>query len=118
MRVSLAWLVAVGLIAAAPVAAQIRASCDRGCLTTLLDRYVDALVARTPAQLPLASAVKFTENGRRLDLGDGLWHTVTGKGRYRLDMTDVEAGQAILMGTIREADMPAHSRPLLRGDRS
>ena len=56
--------------------------------------------------LPLATTVKFTENGQRLDLGDGLWHTVTGKGGYRLEMADVEAGQAVLMGTIREADTP------------
>ena len=91
----------------APAAAQGRASCDRTCLTGLLDRYVDALVAREPSRLPLASTVKFTENGQRLTLGDGLWHTVTGKGGYRLDMADVDAGQAVLMGTIREADTPA-----------
>ena len=89
-----------------PAAAQGRASCDRMCLTGLLDRYVDALVAREPSRLPLASTVKFTENGQRLALGDGLWHTVTGKGGYRLDMTDVDAGQAVLMGTVREADTP------------
>jgi hypothetical protein len=73
----------------------------------LLDQYVEALVARTPSRLPLAITVKFTENGQRLELGDGLWHTVTGKGNYRLEMADVEAGQAILMGTVREADTPA-----------
>jgi hypothetical protein len=28
-----------------PAAAQSRASCDRTCLTGMLDRYVDALVA-------------------------------------------------------------------------
>ncbi|HZM92404.1 MAG TPA: hypothetical protein VFB92_03250 [Vicinamibacterales bacterium] len=88
-------------------AAQGRVSCDRTCLTELLDRYLDALVARDPSRLPLARTVKFTENGQRLDLGDGLWHTVTGKGSYRLDMADVEAGQAVLMGTIREAETPA-----------
>ena len=87
-------------------AAQGRVSCDRTCLTGLLDRYLEALVARDPHRLPVARTVKFTENGQRLDLGDGLWHTVTGKGSYRLDMADVDAGQAVLMGTIREADTP------------
>ena len=95
------------VFATVPAAAQGRVSCDRACLTGLLDRYVDALVAREPSRLPLAATVKFTENGQRLELGDGLWHTVTGKGGYRLDMADVEAGQAVLMGTIREADTPA-----------
>ena len=107
MRVLLAACIAVvGLPGGAPAAAQPRVSCDRACLTNMLDRYVDALVARAPAQLPLATTVRFTENGQRLALGDGLWNTVSGKGRYRLDMTDVEAGQAILMGTVREADTP------------
>ena len=107
MRVLLAACIAVvGLSGGAPAAAQPRVSCDRACLTNMLDRYLDALVARAPAQLPLATSVRFTENGQRLALGDGLWNTVSGKGRYRLDMTDVEAGQAILMGTVREADTP------------
>jgi len=89
-----------------PAAAQGQASCDRTCLTSFLDRYIEALIAREPSRLPVAAAVKFTENGQRLALGDGLWHTVTGKGGYRLDMADVDAGQAVLMGTIREADTP------------
>jgi hypothetical protein len=50
--------------------------------------------------------VKFTENGQRLDLGDGLWNTVTGKGNYKLHVADVEAGQVATMGTIREAGTP------------
>ena len=87
--------------------AQAPASCDRGCLSGLLDGYLDALIARQPSRLPLAPAARFTENGQRLELGDGLWHTVTGKGGYRLDIADVEAGQAVLMGTIREAGVPA-----------
>jgi hypothetical protein len=87
-------------------AEQVNVSCDRACLTGLLDRYVDALIARDPSRLPLAANAKFTENGQRLELGDGLWHTVTGKGGYRLDMADVDASQAVLMGTIREADTP------------
>ena len=107
MRILTAFAAVVSLaFAIAPAAAQGRAACDRTCLTGLLDRYVDALVAREPSRLPVTATVKFTENGQRLDLGDGLWHTVTGKGGYRLDMADVEAGQAILMGTVREADTP------------
>ena len=98
---------AVGLLATAlPAAAQTSARCERACLEGLLDRYVDALVAHEPSRLPLASAVKFTENGQRLELGDGLWHTVTGKGVYKLPIADVDAGQAVLMGTIREAEVP------------
>lgn len=107
MRISVAACVAVmSLLCPVVTAAQQRASCDRQCLTGMLDRYVDALVARDPSRLPMAAKAKFTENGQRLELGDGLWNTVTGKGGYRLDMADVEAGQAILMGTILEANTP------------
>ena len=42
----------------------------------MLDVYVDAVVAREPRRLPLAATVKFTENGQRLPVGDGLWHTL------------------------------------------
>jgi hypothetical protein len=80
--------------------------CDRGCLESTLDRYVDALVARDPSKLAVDRSVVFTENGQRLELGDGLWHTVTGRGGYALRLADVERGQAVLMGTIREADVP------------
>jgi hypothetical protein len=84
-----------------------QARCDRGCLENWLDRYVDAFVVHAPSRLPLARGVKFTENGQRLEPGDGAWRTVTGKGGYALKIADVEKGQAVLMGTIREADTPA-----------
>jgi len=92
-------------LAAAPRAAEAQ-DCDRACLEGLLDTYVAAVVAHEPQRLPLAADVKFTENGQRLGLGDGLWHTATGRGGYALKLADVERGQAVLMGTIREADAP------------
>ena len=108
MRIWLGRWLAVAALLAAPwnLGAQTSARCDRECLSGLVDRYLDALVAHDPSRLPVAPAVRFTENGQRLELGDGLWHTVTGKGPYRLDIADVDAGQAVLMGTIREADVP------------
>ncbi len=107
LRPSLLLLLAAVLACPTDGGAQPAAACDRACLEATLDGYVDALVARAPARLPLAApGVTFTENGQRLELGDGLWHTVTGRGRYALKLADVEAGQAVLMGTIREADTP------------
>ena len=82
------------------------ASCDRACLESWLDRYLEAFVAHAPARLQLGRDVRFTENGQRLEPGDGAWRTVTGKGSYALKLADVERGQAALMGTIREADTP------------
>jgi len=88
------------------LAAQSPPRCDRACLESWLERYVDAFVAHAPARVPFSKGVKFTENGQRLEPGDGTWRTVTAKGGYALKIADVERGQAVLMGTIREAGAP------------
>jgi hypothetical protein len=77
-------------------------ACDRACLESLVDKYLDAVIAHDPKQLPLAKNVKFTENGVRLEVGDAHWKTVTRNGTYRLFVTDPEAGQVAFIGTIRE----------------
>ncbi len=80
--------------------------CDRACLTGLVDKYLAALVAHDPGQLPLARVVRFTENGQELRLGDGLWGTATAPGKYRLYVADPEDGQVGLYGTVIEGDNP------------
>jgi len=108
---------AVGLIAAAAgtlretlVAANsdvsITRGCDRSCLDGLVDRYLDALAANDPSRLPVTPTVKFTEDGQRLHLGDGLWNTATGKGTYKFYMEDVEAREVGFFGSMREAGQP------------
>ena len=76
--------------------------CDRACLEGFVDRYLDAMAARDPKQLPLAANVKYTENGQRLNLGDGTWNTATAKGVYKLFVTDTTAGQVAFIGTMKE----------------
>ena len=49
-------------------------------LEGIAEQYLDALVAKDPKKLPVASNVKYTENGQRLQLGDGFWNSVTGRG--------------------------------------
>jgi hypothetical protein len=104
LRYRAAAVTAAALFFSGPAAAQ--PVCDRSCLENVLDTYVEAVVAHDPKQLPLARGAKFTENGQRLEFGDGLWHTATGKGGYALKPADVERGQAVLMGTIREGGEP------------
>jgi len=67
--------------------------CERACLTGMVDKYLAALVAHDPGQLPLARVVRFTENGQELRLGDGLWGTVTAAGKYRLYVADPRTGR-------------------------
>jgi len=81
-------------------------SCDRACLDGFIDRYLEALAVGDSSSLPVTATVKFTEDGQRLNLGDGLWNTSTGKGTYKFYMEDVEAGEAGFFGTMREAGEP------------
>jgi len=67
--------------------------CDRACLEGFVDQYLDAVIAHDPKRLPLAPNAKFTENGQRLNVGDGFWRSTLSKGNYKLFVTDVEAGQ-------------------------
>ncbi len=82
------------------------ASCDRECLNGFVDRYLDALVAHDPSRLPVTKLVKFTENGQKLELGDGFWRTATGRGTYKFYVDDPDAGQVGFEGTMQEAGQP------------
>jgi hypothetical protein len=63
---------------------------------------MDAMRAHDPKLVVWSKTAKFTENGQKLDIGDGLWNTFAGKGTYRLFVADPEAGQVAFIGTIRE----------------
>jgi hypothetical protein len=64
--------------------------------------YLEALVAHDASKLPVTKNVKYTENGVRLNLTDGLWCTASAMPTYRVDVIDEEAGQVGLMGIIDE----------------
>jgi hypothetical protein len=76
--------------------------CDRACLQGFVDRYLDAWIARDPKRLPLTANAKYTENGQRLEFGDGSWNVATGKGKYRLWVPDTETGQVGVITTVTE----------------
>ena len=80
--------------------------CQRGCLAALVDAYLDALVAHKPAQLALVPHVRYTENGVERRVGDALWQTASGRGRYRLIVADPESGQVGFYGTVLENGKP------------
>jgi hypothetical protein len=99
--------VAAGATAQAP-------ACDRRCLEGWIDRYLDALARHDPAAVPFTPGVRYTENGQRLDVGDGLWRSVKAKGRYRLVVADTEAQQVALIGTLEEFNAdPTMGTPVL-----
>ena len=82
-------------------------ACDRACLEGFVDKYLDAVLAHDPTKAPFAKNVKFTENGQKLELGDGLWRTMTSKGSYRMYVADAHAGRVGFLGSLKEADVSA-----------
>ncbi len=77
--------------------------CDRACLESYIDRYMDAMLENEPNLDLFARDCKFTENGVRLPLGnEGLWFGMSGKGSYKFYVPDVETQQIAFLGTARE----------------
>jgi len=106
--------VALTVVAALAAPRAMAQDCDRACLEGWVDRYLDAVVDNDPAAVPMTRDVRFTENGQRLEVGDGLWRSLKSKGTYRLFVTDVPAQQVTLLTTIAEDDRdPAGAVPAL-----
>src|SRR5688572_33193948 len=76
--------------------------CNRACLEGLMEQYLAAVVAHDPKRLPLSADVRYTEQEQVMDVGDGFWKTVTGRGSYNHHFADPVEGQAGWMGTMRE----------------
>jgi hypothetical protein len=89
-------------VPAAARAADTAPECNRECLASVMDTYLQALIRHDASGLPTTRNVKYTENGVRLSLGDGLWQTASAMPTYRLDIIDDEAGQVGLLGRIDE----------------
>jgi len=105
----------IALLVLTPVTASAQ-DCDRDCLRGLITQYVDALVARDPSRLPLADEVRFTEDSNELELGEGLWATVTGKGTFRQDYLDTTRQIAAAHVELKEGNIPVLYSVLLHVD--
>ena len=81
-------------------------NCNRACLENVVNQYLAALVAKDPKRLPLSKDVMYTENNQVIQVGDGFWKTVQGRGKYTHIFADPEFGQAAYMGTMLEAGGP------------
>ena len=99
-------LLIVAMSAFAPhLAGQVKTvptDCNRACLEGLMEQYLAAVVAHDPKRLPLSADVKYTEQEQVMEVGDGFWKTVTGRGNYNHHFADPVEGQAGWMGTMRE----------------
>jgi hypothetical protein len=70
------------------------AACDRACLTAINDSYLAALIAHDAGELATADGVRFTENGKELQLNQGLWTVAKSLRPFRQDFAEVPAGQS------------------------
>jgi hypothetical protein len=82
------------------------ADCDARCLRGITDRYLSALTQRDASKLPIDN-VKFTENGKALKLGEGLWKSASALGSFREDYADPSTGNAMVLATVDENGAPA-----------
>jgi hypothetical protein len=83
-------------------APQMQAPCDRACLESYVDRYMDAMMNHKPESDLFAEGCRFTENGVRLPLGEGLWAGMVGQGTYKFYVPDTETRQVAFIGTALE----------------
>jgi hypothetical protein len=78
------------------------APCDRACLKTALDQYLNAVVAHKPAAAPLSAGFRQTENAMVRRPGTVLWESATALGKLQRRYFDAESGQAGYFGTLEE----------------
>lgn len=105
--VKIAALCAIALtVGAEQRASAASAACDRACLIQIAEEYLAAMVTHDPANAPLAPNVRFTEQGVRLELPDGLWRNATGVGKYRLYVADPRANTVGFFATALENGAP------------
>jgi len=116
--------------------AQSDTACSRENLKGIVDKYFAAIQAHDPSGLPLASNVKYTENGKELAVGEGLWKSAD-KTLFRRDLIDTKkcgthsnvmieekfdpatVGQPMALPGIKPKPMPEKGtlRPILFGVR-
>jgi hypothetical protein len=95
------------VVAVASVALAGAQNCDRACLKTTLDQYLNAVVKHDPTAAPLFVAFRQTENATVVKPGNGVWKTVTGLGKVQRRYFDPVSGHAGYFGTVEESGAPA-----------
>src|SRR5437868_5960823 len=78
------------------------ADCDRTCLKTTLDQYLNAVTKHDPSAAPLFIGFRQTENAAVVKLGSGVWKSVTGLGKVQRRYLDAVSGQAAYFGIVEE----------------
>ena len=92
-------------------------TCNRQCLTDLMDKYLTALSKHDASSLHLADNVKIVENGEVINTSKGLWQTATGgPTAFKIYTADPDRGEVGFMGVIEENKRPAIAAVRLKID--
>jgi hypothetical protein len=89
-----------------PAFGQPGARCDRECLRNFVTQYLEAMVARNPRALATSPKLRFTEDTKTMQLGEGLWKNASKIRTYRQDFLDVREGVAASHVIVEEAGKP------------
>ncbi|MGH1472593.1 MAG: hypothetical protein ACRBCS_15535 [Cellvibrionaceae bacterium] len=80
------------------------AECDRKCISSKVNNYVNGLVEhKVPADL-LAPDIRVTENGVDVKPGEGVWKTITKQGGYQQVFIDSSLNEAVFFGAFKEQE--------------
>jgi hypothetical protein len=109
LGVAIWFLVLAGTTAA--IAQSSGSACTREGLKAITDKFFTALEAHKPSGVPLASGVKYTENGTTVEVGKGAWQTA-GKTTFKRGMLDTQK-----CGTHTQAVIEEDGKPMLYGVR-
>jgi hypothetical protein len=104
------WFLVLGSNTAA-IAQSNGPACTRESLKAITDNFFAALEAHKPSSVPLASGVKYTENGAVVEVGKGSWETA-GKLTFKRGMVDTQK-----CGTHTQAIIDEGGKPMLYGVR-
>lgn len=79
----------------------------RAYLKTMVENYLDAMVANDPSAIPLSDTVKFTENTSEINIGEGLWVGASkAPSNFKIVAIDTVSSQVGFFGIMEERDAP------------
>ena len=97
------WLLLCAVCASAAISVDAAGQpCDRTCLRTTLDAYLNAVVKHDPATAPLMIGFRQTANAVVVRPGTGVWTSVTALGAMQRRYVDPVTGQAAYFGVVEE----------------
>jgi len=99
----LSFVLAAGLAIALPA---FGAPCDRACLKSTLDQYLQAVLKHDPDAAPLVLGYRHTENALLVKHGEGAWKSITSIGNVDRRYYDPVSGQAAFFGVLNEGADP------------